>query len=346
MPIDKTAQTTIKYTHKEFVHNCQTFTVESYGKGPAHCFIVGFGSIFPDMFPTELIQGKLSTEKNAHLTFHSADFYWTHIKDKPKPDKAIIDSLTIDSLIEQIDAARQALELDKIGLFGHSSLGTLALAYAAKYPQHTSFVLTIGTPLYALGAELTDNEQKFLRSTTPKRIHAYKEATLAHEKTVGTESNPPSRAATPNTTFVSWAATLWPRSLRQPDQLGEELSDKWRFSSTRKVVGELMRNHFFNSILPTLDPKELLKKTKCHILWTQGKEDYITRPDAIIKLADDGQLPPNVTLSLFENSAHYLPMEEPIAFAQALRAFLEQLPESDVPRAEAPRLSSRSGSSL
>jgi proline iminopeptidase len=50
---------------------------------------------------------------------------------------------SIAALVDDIEALRKTLGVDKLALMGHSFGGTLALEYAAAYPQHVSKVVLV-----------------------------------------------------------------------------------------------------------------------------------------------------------------------------------------------------------
>jgi proline iminopeptidase len=50
----------------------------------------------------------------------------------------------LDTLVADIEALRRALGVPKISILGHSFGGTLALEYAAKYPQHVAKMILVG----------------------------------------------------------------------------------------------------------------------------------------------------------------------------------------------------------
>lgn len=49
----------------------------------------------------------------------------------------------LDTLVADLDALRRALRLSRIALIGHSFGGTLALEYAARYPEHVSRMVLV-----------------------------------------------------------------------------------------------------------------------------------------------------------------------------------------------------------
>jgi proline iminopeptidase len=53
--------------------------------------------------------------------------------------------LTVDQYIEDIEGLRQAFQIEKMHLMGHSFGGLLALLYASKYPDHLYSLILVGS---------------------------------------------------------------------------------------------------------------------------------------------------------------------------------------------------------
>jgi len=52
----------------------------------------------------------------------------------------------IEEAVRDLEAARQQLGLERVVVIGHSIHGLVALAYAARHPQHVTHVVAIGAP--------------------------------------------------------------------------------------------------------------------------------------------------------------------------------------------------------
>jgi proline iminopeptidase len=68
-------------------------------------------------------------------------------------------SITMDSIVDDIEILREKLGYDKIYVLGHSIVGLIALEYGRKYPQNTMGVIMINTPPY-----FHNNYMDFVRS--------------------------------------------------------------------------------------------------------------------------------------------------------------------------------------
>ena len=57
-----------------------------------------------------------------------------------------VNTVTLKTLVDDIDHVRKTLGVEKICIFGHSIWGLLALEYSRQYPQNTIYVIMNGTP--------------------------------------------------------------------------------------------------------------------------------------------------------------------------------------------------------
>src|SRR5579871_4988673 len=54
---------------------------------------------------------------------------------RSRPGKLTAANMTVELMVDDLDALRQHLKLDRLFLVGHSWGGMLAMAYAARYPE-------------------------------------------------------------------------------------------------------------------------------------------------------------------------------------------------------------------
>lgn len=84
----------------------------------------------------------LSEELRKHIRF----IFMYSRENVPSESLGETDELTLETFIDDIEQLRTSLELDKICVLGHSIYGLYALAYARRYPHHTSHVIMHATP--------------------------------------------------------------------------------------------------------------------------------------------------------------------------------------------------------
>jgi proline iminopeptidase len=64
----------------------------------------------------------------------------------------------VDRMVEDVEALRADLGLDRMGLLGHSAGGDLALLYAARYPERITGLILVTPALRTIGLDLSDDE--------------------------------------------------------------------------------------------------------------------------------------------------------------------------------------------
>lgn len=81
--------------------------------------------------------------------------------------------LTFDTLLEDLECIRQKLGIKKCMVIGHSAHGLLALEYAKKYPKHVSHVVIIGMPPHMRAENIALAQRNWDESVSPERKAAF-----------------------------------------------------------------------------------------------------------------------------------------------------------------------------
>ncbi|MEO8564199.1 MAG: alpha/beta hydrolase, partial [bacterium] len=76
---------------------------------------------------------------------------------------------TVANAVEDIEALRRRLGVERIDLIGHSWGGMLAMVYASTYPEHTSGLTLIGSGGFDAGADAIISERLRARLTKSDR---------------------------------------------------------------------------------------------------------------------------------------------------------------------------------
>ena len=95
-----------------------------------------------------LIYGIPQYQMKAFSSTFKSHFQCIFIDCRFNDTSALVDTLspfTIEAAVEEIEAIREALKLNKFILVGHSVLGIVVLEYTQHYPQYLSHVIAIGT---------------------------------------------------------------------------------------------------------------------------------------------------------------------------------------------------------
>ena len=79
-----------------------------------------------------------------------------HLRGTARSTWLPVDDLTIDSVVEDPDAVRQELGLERVAVLGHSGHSYFALDYARLHPDETAAVILISPWPAWRGSELED----------------------------------------------------------------------------------------------------------------------------------------------------------------------------------------------
>ncbi|MBA3874957.1 MAG: proline iminopeptidase-family hydrolase [Anaerolineae bacterium] len=225
----------------------------------------------------------------------------SHI-DESKPEM-----WTVDLYVEEVDAVRKALGLDKIHLLGQSWGGMLAMEYMIRQPKGVASVTIASSPASMI--QWVEEANK-LREDLPPEVNA----TLLKHEAAGTTSDP--EYLTAMTEFYNRHVC---RVVPNPDyvqrsfaKLGEypEVYNTMNGPSEFFVVGTLKNWN----VIPELG------KINAPTLVTSGKYDEAT--PTIAKTVHEGI--PGSEWVLFENSSHMAHVEEADRFRQILSAFISR----------------------
>jgi proline iminopeptidase len=207
------------------------------------------------------------------------------------------ETYTLDNNVEDMEALRQHLGLDKIVVIGGSYGGMVALTYAVRYPENISHLIVIATAAHS----------GFLERA--KEILASK----------GTEEQKAS------------AQRLWDGNFENEEQLrqyfqvlGSMYSLKydptmsgiaWR----RNILSVDAINVAFGGFLRNYNILDQLHKITAPTLVIAGRYDWICAPEFSEEIA---QAIPHADLRIFENSSHLIRADEPEALLDAIAGFL------------------------
>lgn len=207
------------------------------------------------------------------------------------------ETYTLDNNVEDMEALRQHLGLDKIVAIGGSYGGMVALTYAVRYPQNVSHLIVIATAAHS----------GFLERA--KEILASK----------GTEEQKAS------------VQRLWDGNFENEEQLRQYFQvlgpmyslryDPIKSDSAwqRNILSVDAINVAFGGFLRNYNILDQLHKITAPTLVIAGRYDWICAPEFSEEIA---QAIPNADLRIFENSSHLIRADEPEALLDAIAGFL------------------------
>jgi proline-specific peptidase len=212
----------------------------------------------------------------------------------------------MDTFVDEIGTVRDALGLDRVHLLGHSWGGWLAMEYALGRPPGLASVVLASTcaSLPAFAAET-----RRLKESLPADV----QKTIDEHEAAGTTDDETYSEAT-MAYFTRWICRLdlpWPdHVMRSMNNLSEDVyrtmqGPEWN------VTGNLR----------DWEVTERLGELDMPVLVTSGRHDEMT--ETLVKPLVAGIR--GAEWVVFENSAHFAPVEEPDRYRDVLTAFLGQV---------------------
>ncbi|MBI3860784.1 MAG: alpha/beta fold hydrolase [Planctomycetia bacterium] len=204
---------------------------------------------------------------------------------------------TLDNNVDDLDALRDHLGLERISVLGSSYGGMVALGYALRYPERlANLVLVCTAPSFRF---MDDARRHVEQHGTPDQIRVCRR--------------------------------LWDGAFESLDQLREfyELMgpmystnfkpEEFETGWTRGRRSSVALNRGFGDFLRTFDFTERLHEIRCPTLVLAAAHDWICAPRHSQIIADRI---PRAHLKVFANSGHMLSSDENAAYLQAVRGFL------------------------
>ncbi len=221
-----------------------------------------------------------------------------------------------DILVQDIEALRQRLGTQRIALLGHSFGGTLALEYAARYPEHVSRIVFVDG--LSDGPASIRSWRERLEKVKPE---ASKAAPVSGDNPSDTDRVCAETKA--NMTFVNLSTgkdgKAFFDSMQFVDQEIRKKQDAVDEKSGLKNTGELS-NALFSGGLACYRFTQHSRLTM-PVLVIGGRHDGAIGMAPLRELA--AKLP-HATLSEYEQSAHFPYLEEPDRFATEVIGFLAE----------------------
>ena len=208
-----------------------------------------------------------------------------------------VETYTLDNNVDDLDALRDYLGLNRISVLGSSYGGMVAQGYAIRYPDRlANLILSSTSPSYRfmedakrIVAERGTDDQKRVCEWLWNATFESHEQLHDYYKTMGPMYS---------TTFdPEKMEASWNRGIRNFEQL----------------------NFGFGGFLKEFDFTDDLEKIRCPTLVLAGAHDWICPPNHSTLIAENI---PRAHLKVFAKSSHSIAVDEPEAFLAAVRGFL------------------------
>jgi 3-oxoadipate enol-lactonase len=191
---------------------------------------------------------------------------------------------SLDDFVGDLRTLAEELELDRPALVGHSFGGTIALAYAARYPDDIAAVVSVGGPVV-----LPEQGRQAMRDRAEK---VEREGMASVAETVATNGTAPSFRDRDPEGFDELVAML-------------AANDPATYAATCRVLAEL-------------DLRPELAAISAPVLLVAGDRDGVVPPSAGDEI--EAALPNVAGRVTVEDCGHNLTVERPAALVEAIRS--------------------------
>lgn len=207
------------------------------------------------------------------------------------------ETYTLENNVEDMEALRQYLGLNKIIVIGSSYGGMVALSYAIKYSQNLSHLIVIATvPDY----RFLEKAKQFIAAKGTPEQKKYAEILWAGKFKDEAELKKYFQVMAP-----LYSVTYNPEAENLPDN--------------RTIYSVDAINQAFGGFLRTYNILDQLHKITVPTLVIAGRHDWICPPEFSEEIA---AAIPNSDLRIFENSGHLIRVDEPQALKDAIAGFI------------------------
>ncbi|MFD8500803.1 alpha/beta fold hydrolase [Amycolatopsis sp. NPDC059657] len=212
-------------------------------------------------------------------------------------------SYRCDRQVDDVEALREHLGLDRLNLLAHSAGANLAVLYAARYPEHVAKLILVMPSTHALGIMVTPGDRRDavrLRSGEPWFEHASEAFERVNS---GGATNSDWDALAPFT-YARWDATTQAHHARGETRRNDRAAIL--FGAKGAFNPEATR--------------EMLSVLGAPVLVLAGEYDVNSPPRVVAELADAF---PESTLVLQTGVAHCPWLDDPAGFGKTVAEFLE-----------------------
>jgi proline iminopeptidase len=260
------------------------FRYTTEGKGPV-VLTIGVESLLRSLYSNRL---------RDNLTFIYAD-----------PElitKSMSDTLTMESIVRDIERVRIFLGLDRISIMGHSMYAFIPLEYALRYPDHAGWSIASGARPFTT-SRASELSRLYWDSLASPERKAIREENLKNLK------NDTRQITASERSFYQYKANV-PMWFADPHFDMSALEKEWKGSSTMPFA-----NRYSGVIIMNYDNSAKYQEISTPVLVMSGKYDFVF-PHLLWK--DFGKQMPDYTFHLFEDAGHNPMLEVPEEFDQLL----------------------------
>jgi len=211
-------------------------------------------------------------------------------------------SVSFANIAADLDALSAELGLERVAVLGHAIHGLFAAYYGLRHPGTVSHVVLASTPAVVPD----DSVEEFWRTdASPERHAAFERQLWSLPADVFDQESASSEA------FTRYRATVTADTWYQPD-----VDARWLWEGI--TAPPALTDHLYGTLAPGWDAATVLREIDVPVFVALGRWDY--RVPYLSWLRGVADLP-GVTVHVFDQSAHWIPLEEPDEFAAKIAEF-------------------------
>lgn len=227
--------------------------------------------------------------------------------DPEQIDEDQVATLTMRTVVDDIERVRAALGVEKISVMGHSMFGTVPLEYGLAYPDHAQWLILSGALPYTTQRAFDASAAYWDTAASQERkdVRRANHAALAER-----ETGPRTQAE-----------QFWARYVADvPFLFANPRFEMHRFASrVGPTTNMAFLNHFWGAVLKDRDNTAAYSRVASPVLVLSGRFDF----EAPYFLWDEiGKAIPDYTFHLFDDAGHNPMLEVPDAFADVLARWM------------------------
>jgi pimeloyl-ACP methyl ester carboxylesterase len=213
----------------------------------------------------------------------------------------------VDRLVQDVEALRRHLGLDRMDLFGHSASGGICLLYAAEHPHRLDHLVLIAPSLRVVGIRSDLGVDEVLARRAHEPWYADAVVALRAEATSPQELQRYRRLSAP-LLYGRWNAAARAQSAAEPGQFARPATDG-----------------FYAGFEPDPALPGRLATLTAPVLLVAGEYDIWPTCAAVRELA---ALFRDAELAVLPRTGHFPWVDDPATFAATVQGFLARRPAS------------------
>jgi proline iminopeptidase len=254
------------------------------------CLVIGSSIYYPKTFSAKLYK---------HLKMYFVDLKWFAKDYKPEN----LDSVNIQSIVEDIEQIRQKLGLEKPLIMGHSIHGTIATEYVKKYFNKVCGLIVIASPC-EWGNATYETKAKALWETASPERKKLQEENWGKLKEIDRLTGQKEASARYN----NMSPQYWYNPRYDATWLWDDMT-----------VHSELTEHLFTKVFLNYNMFDPAKKIPVPVFLSLGKYDYVI-PNTLWQ--KEYESIPDFRLVFFEKSGHTPQLEQSKRFNKALIKWL------------------------